>query len=62
MPDRKKREPMKREGKLIYCGIPAEIMLLVHEAVDSHKYGYLSYNHFVNEAVKMRLRELGYYK
>jgi metal-responsive CopG/Arc/MetJ family transcriptional regulator len=52
----------KRESKLTYCGIPTEIMKLVDQVIESRKYGYMSRNQFVNEAVKMRLRELGYYR
>ena len=62
MVNHKKDSRPKRESKLTYCGVPTEIMKLVDQVVDSRKYGYLSRNQFVNEAVKMRLRELGYYK
>jgi hypothetical protein len=61
MSDGKPRKA-KRESKLTYSGIPTEIMHLVDQVIDSRKFGYLSRNQFVNEAVKMRLRELGFYK
>ena len=57
--------PQKKHGsrdRLTYAGIPSEIMELVDKVIESRKYGYISRNQFVNEAVKNRLRDLGYYK
>lgn len=57
-PDRKR----KGRDRITYAGVPTEIMALIDQAIESGKYGYLSRNQFVTEAVKMRLRDLGYYK
>ena len=57
--------PQKKHGRrarVTYAGVPTEIMELVDKVIESGKYGYLSRNQFVNEATKMRPKELGYYK
>jgi len=40
--------------------IPEELAKIIDEIVKSRKYGYRSFNEFVVEAVRKRLRELGY--
>ncbi len=40
--------------------IPEELAKLIDEIVRSKKYGYRSFNEFVVESVRLRLRELGY--
>jgi hypothetical protein len=56
------RRPHGEPDRVTYAGVPREIMELVDQVIQSRKHGYLSRNQFVNEAVKMRLRDLGYYK
>jgi len=41
-------------------GLPAEIVKLIDEVIAA-KWGFRSRNEFVLEAVKIRLKELGYY-
>jgi hypothetical protein len=52
----------KPEKRIVNTGIPREIMAIVDKVIETGKYGYLSRNQFVLESVKMRLRDLGFYK
>ena len=45
----------------IYVGLPAEIVKLIDEVVNSRKWGFRSRSEFVLESVKMRLKDLGFY-
>ena len=40
--------------------IPEELAKIRDEIVQTKKYGYRSFNEFVVEAVRKRLREMGY--
>jgi Arc/MetJ-type ribon-helix-helix transcriptional regulator len=40
--------------------IPAELYELVKRVVEERKYGYTSVSDFIAEAIRLRLRELGY--
>ncbi len=42
--------------------IPRDLAELVDEAIKSGKHGYRSFNEFVIDSVRIRLRELGYLK
>lgn len=50
----------KREGWRTIA-LPEEIVRRIDKVVESREYGFRSRNDFVLEAVKMRLRELGFY-
>ncbi len=52
--------PEKRK-EWIYVGLPAEIVKLIDEVVNSRKWGFRSRSEFVLESVKMRLKDLGFY-
>jgi len=45
----------------VTIALPEEIIALIDKVVKSRKYGFRSRTDFVLEAVKLRLRELGYY-
>ena len=40
--------------------IPEELAQIIDKIVEEKKYGYRSFNEFVVEAVRLRLRELAY--
>lgn len=40
--------------------IPEELARIIDDIVKNKKYGYRSFNEFVVEAVRTRLREMGY--
>lgn len=42
--------------------LPEEIVERIDRVVESREHGFRSRNEFVLEAVKWRLKELGYYK
>jgi len=47
--------------KWVTIALPEEIVEKIDEVVKSQKYGFRSRGDFVLEAVKLRLREFGYY-
>ncbi len=49
--------PRKRYGTI---SLPQELLDRIEEVVDSGKFGYASASEFVKEAIRERLRELGY--
>jgi metal-responsive CopG/Arc/MetJ family transcriptional regulator len=50
---------MKKE--YVYVALPQEITNLIDEVIASRKWGFRSRAEFVLEAVKLRLKELGFY-
>lgn len=52
---------LEKRKEWVYVGLPAEIVKLIDEVITAKKWGFRSRNEFVLEAVKMRLKELGYY-
>ncbi len=53
--------PRSRGGKSGYrtAKIPEELAEIVDKVVESKRYGYRSFNEFVVEAVRLRLRDMG---
>jgi Arc/MetJ-type ribon-helix-helix transcriptional regulator len=45
----------------VTVALPIEIVAKIDELIKAKKYGFRSRGDFVLEAVKMRLKELGYY-
>jgi len=52
---------VKPRRRYVNAGIPAEIMDLVDQVIDSHRYGFISRNGFILDAVKKQLEKLGFY-
>ena len=52
----------KIRKKWISVKIPAELVEIIKQVVESGKYGYTSVSDFVTDAVRKRLRELDYLK
>jgi len=52
---------MPRKG-WVNIALPKEIVDIIDEVVKDPKFGYRSRNDFVLDAVRIRLRELGYLK
>ncbi|BBL45986.1 ribbon-helix-helix domain-containing protein [Metallosphaera sedula] len=42
--------------------IPSELAELIDKVIESKRYGYRSRAEFVNEAIREKLRQLGYIK
>ncbi|MEM2122928.1 MAG: ribbon-helix-helix domain-containing protein [Candidatus Bathyarchaeia archaeon] len=51
----------KRNRRWTTIAIPQEIAQLIDKVVESQQYGFRSRTDFILEAVKLRLKELGYY-
>ncbi|MEM2263467.1 MAG: CopG family transcriptional regulator [Candidatus Bathyarchaeia archaeon] len=51
----------EKRKEWVYVGLPAEIVNLIDQVIAAKKWGFRSRNEFVLEAVKMRLKQLGYY-
>ena len=52
---------LRGRGNWISVGIPKEIAERIDEAIDSEQWGFRSRNDYVLEAIKMDLRDRGYY-
>ena len=51
----------EKEKGWITIALPIEIVKLVDQVILSNRYGFRSRTDFVLEAVKIRLRDMGYY-
>ena len=54
--------PKKPRIKWGTVRLPQQLIDIIDEVVKSGKYGYTSVSDFVTDAVRKRLRELGYLK
>jgi metal-responsive CopG/Arc/MetJ family transcriptional regulator len=55
------KKSTKTRGRWTYVNIPSELMERIDAAVNSQKFGYRSRSDFVIDAIRTRLREIGYY-
>ncbi|HDD72133.1 MAG TPA: CopG family transcriptional regulator [Candidatus Bathyarchaeota archaeon] len=51
----------RRRADWVYINVPREIVERIDAVVASRKYGYVSRADFVLDAIRDKLRELGYY-
>jgi hypothetical protein len=54
-------ESKEKKTRWVYVGIPREIVDRIDKIVHSQQWGFTSRNDYVLEAVKMDLRDRGYY-
>lgn len=59
--DEEMKETLSKRRKWKYVSIAPEMQERIKQVVKSGKYGFRSVAHFVDEAVKEYLKNLGYY-